>query len=175
MKPISELGYEEARDELIEVVQQLEHGGLDLDASLKLWERGEELALDPADHHLGRGLCRPGLLAQTVEEIRASGRVALGVGLDVLGDVGRHRSRSSSLGQTAPGRDTYPLGMAHYGRVALALLVAAAGAVHLYLYFDYFHRVHVVGVPSSGSTVDSCGSPRANHSATTSNSACVQG
>jgi hypothetical protein len=29
---------------------------------------------------------------------------------------------------------------------ALALLVAAAGAIHLYLYFDYFHRVHVVGV-----------------------------
>jgi len=44
MKPISELGYEEARDELIEVVQQLEQGGLDLDMSLKLWERGEELA-----------------------------------------------------------------------------------------------------------------------------------
>lgn len=44
MKPISELGYEEARDELIEVVERLEHGGLDLDASLKLWERGEELA-----------------------------------------------------------------------------------------------------------------------------------
>jgi hypothetical protein len=31
-------------------------------------------------------------------------------------------------------------------RLALALLVAAAGAIHLYLYFDYFHRVHVVGV-----------------------------
>jgi exodeoxyribonuclease VII small subunit len=44
MKPISELGYEQARDELIEVVQRLEQGGLDLDASLKLWERGEELA-----------------------------------------------------------------------------------------------------------------------------------
>jgi exodeoxyribonuclease VII small subunit len=44
MKPISEMGYEEARDELIEVVQRLEHGGLDLDASLKLWERGEALA-----------------------------------------------------------------------------------------------------------------------------------
>jgi hypothetical protein len=29
---------------------------------------------------------------------------------------------------------------------ATALLVAAAGAIHLYLYFDYFHRVHVVGV-----------------------------
>ena len=44
MKPISELGYEEARDELIDVVQRLEQGGLDLEASLKLWERGEELA-----------------------------------------------------------------------------------------------------------------------------------
>jgi hypothetical protein len=31
-------------------------------------------------------------------------------------------------------------------RVAGALLVLAAGAVHLYLYFDYFHKVHVVGV-----------------------------
>lgn len=28
---------------------------------------------------------------------------------------------------------------------AAALLVAAAGAIHLYLWFDYFHRVHVVG------------------------------
>jgi hypothetical protein len=43
------------------------------------------------------------------------------------------------------GRDTYPLGMARCIQVALALLVAAAGAIHLYLYFDYFHRVHVVG------------------------------
>ena len=32
------------------------------------------------------------------------------------------------------------------GRIAAAQLVAAAGAIHLYLYFDYFHRVHVVGV-----------------------------
>lgn len=31
------------------------------------------------------------------------------------------------------------------GTGATALLVAAAGAIHLYLYFDYFHRVHVVG------------------------------
>ena len=43
MKPISELGYEECRDELIEVVRVLEQGGLDLDASLQLWERGEKL------------------------------------------------------------------------------------------------------------------------------------
>jgi hypothetical protein len=31
-------------------------------------------------------------------------------------------------------------------RVIGALLVLAAGAIHLWLYFDYFHRVHVVGV-----------------------------
>lgn len=53
MKPISKLGYEEARDELIEVLQQLEHGGLDLDASLKLWERGEELAKCCEEHLAG--------------------------------------------------------------------------------------------------------------------------
>lgn len=44
MTPVSELDYEQCRDELIEVVQRLEQGGLDLDASLKLWERGEQLA-----------------------------------------------------------------------------------------------------------------------------------
>lgn len=53
MKPISELGYEEARDELIGVVQQLEQGGLDLDASLNLWERGEELAKRCEEHLAG--------------------------------------------------------------------------------------------------------------------------
>lgn len=42
--PISELGYEACRDELVEVVALLEQGGLDLDASLNLWERGEKLA-----------------------------------------------------------------------------------------------------------------------------------
>lgn len=31
------------------------------------------------------------------------------------------------------------------GRATIALLVAAAGAIHLYLWFDYFHRVHVIG------------------------------
>jgi exodeoxyribonuclease VII small subunit len=53
MKAISELGYEEARDELIEVVRQLEEGGLDLDASLKLWERGEALAKQCEKHLAG--------------------------------------------------------------------------------------------------------------------------
>jgi exodeoxyribonuclease VII small subunit len=36
--------YEAARDELAEVVRQLEAGGATLEESLALWERGEELA-----------------------------------------------------------------------------------------------------------------------------------
>lgn len=38
------VAYEVARDELASVVQQLEAGGLTLEESLALWERGEELA-----------------------------------------------------------------------------------------------------------------------------------
>lgn len=40
--------YEQARDELAAVVASLEAGGLTLEESLRLWERGEELA----------GICR---------------------------------------------------------------------------------------------------------------------
>ena len=36
--------YEDARDELVEVVRQLEQGGTSLEQSLALWERGEQLA-----------------------------------------------------------------------------------------------------------------------------------
>ncbi|MBM7791004.1 exodeoxyribonuclease VII small subunit [Tenggerimyces flavus] len=38
------LSYEQARDELIDVVRKLEAGGTTLEESLRLWERGEELA-----------------------------------------------------------------------------------------------------------------------------------
>ncbi len=38
------LGYEEAREELVEVVRALEQGGITLEESLALWERGERLA-----------------------------------------------------------------------------------------------------------------------------------
>ena len=36
--------YEEAREELVDVVRRLEAGGTTLEESLALWERGEELA-----------------------------------------------------------------------------------------------------------------------------------
>lgn len=39
------ISYEGARDELLEVVRQLEAGGLPLETSLTLWERGEQLAV----------------------------------------------------------------------------------------------------------------------------------
>ena len=38
--------YEHARDELAQVVARLEAGGLSLDESLTLWERGEHLAAE---------------------------------------------------------------------------------------------------------------------------------
>ena len=39
-----EIPYEQAREELVEVVSKLEAGGLTLEESLALWERGEKLA-----------------------------------------------------------------------------------------------------------------------------------
>lgn len=38
------LGYEQARDELLTVVNRLESGSATLEESLALWERGEALA-----------------------------------------------------------------------------------------------------------------------------------
>lgn len=60
------LGYEQARDELIEVVRRLEAGGTTLEESLALWERGEELAkicrhwLEGARARLNEALAQPG-------------------------------------------------------------------------------------------------------------------
>ena len=51
--PISQLVYEKCRDELIEVVRLLEQGWLDLDSSLALWERGEQLAKRCEEHLAG--------------------------------------------------------------------------------------------------------------------------
>lgn len=39
-----QIPYEEAREQLVEVVRALEAGGLTLEESLALWERGEQLA-----------------------------------------------------------------------------------------------------------------------------------
>ena len=41
---VSALSYEQARDELVRVVNELEQGSSTLEQSLALWERGEALA-----------------------------------------------------------------------------------------------------------------------------------
>ena len=62
MSEPADLSYEAARDELADVVRQLEQGGASLEQSLALWERGEELSaicqrwLDGAQARLDRAL-----------------------------------------------------------------------------------------------------------------------
>ena len=57
-----QIPYEQAREELVEVVRRLEAGGLTLEESLALWERGEKLAticqtwLDGARERLERAM-----------------------------------------------------------------------------------------------------------------------
>ncbi|WP_409483708.1 exodeoxyribonuclease VII small subunit [Arsenicicoccus dermatophilus] len=57
-RPVDELTYEAARDELVSIVSRLEAGQLPLEESLRVWERGEALAahcasfLDRAEAHL---------------------------------------------------------------------------------------------------------------------------
>ncbi|MEP7192833.1 MAG: exodeoxyribonuclease VII small subunit [Actinomycetota bacterium] len=41
---VRKLGYEQARDELISIVAQLEGGQIGLEDSMALWQRGEALA-----------------------------------------------------------------------------------------------------------------------------------
>lgn len=62
--PVEELSYEQARDELVEIVKILELGQMSLDESLKYWERGEALAnrcesqLDGAAKRVERALAQ---------------------------------------------------------------------------------------------------------------------
>jgi exodeoxyribonuclease VII small subunit len=43
-KDIESMSYEQARDELVKVVAELETGSVTLEKSMQLWERGEALA-----------------------------------------------------------------------------------------------------------------------------------
>jgi exodeoxyribonuclease VII small subunit len=60
------LGYEQARDQLADLVKRLEAGGLTLEQSLELWERGERLAaiceewLEGARARLAAAISPPG-------------------------------------------------------------------------------------------------------------------
>lgn len=43
-KDVADMSYEQARDELVRVVAELETGTVTLEKSMQLWERGEALA-----------------------------------------------------------------------------------------------------------------------------------
>jgi exodeoxyribonuclease VII small subunit len=55
---VASLGYEQARDELVDIVARLENGQAGLEESMRLWERAEALAahcsrwLDRAEERL---------------------------------------------------------------------------------------------------------------------------
>ncbi|WP_058955241.1 exodeoxyribonuclease VII small subunit [Kocuria rhizophila] len=44
LSDVDHLSYEQAREQLVQIVSQLETGGTSLEESLQLWERGEALA-----------------------------------------------------------------------------------------------------------------------------------
>jgi exodeoxyribonuclease VII small subunit len=73
--PDDQLPYEQARDELISVVQKLETGGTTLEESLALWERGEALAaicqrwLDGARERLAAAQQQPGQADEDNDEM----------------------------------------------------------------------------------------------------------
>ncbi len=50
---VESLSYEQARDELVEIVKILELGQMSLDESLNYWERGEALARRCEEHLAG--------------------------------------------------------------------------------------------------------------------------
>ena len=50
---VASLSYEDARDELVRVVSELEQGAPTLEQSLALWERGEALARRCEDWLIG--------------------------------------------------------------------------------------------------------------------------
>lgn len=95
-RPVADLTYEQARDELVSVVQRLEAGGETLEGSLELWERGEALAarcqqwLDGARERLDAartGSAVPGGTGRVAAERTASDRAADGPAEDPADDL----------------------------------------------------------------------------------------
>lgn len=82
--------YEQARDELTEVVKRLEAGGLTLEQSLEEWERGERLAAICAEWLEGARARIATAMAQRAGD--ASGRA---------GEAGQPGAAATPRGQTS--------------------------------------------------------------------------
>ena len=74
--PVESLNYEQARDELIEVVRILELGQMGLDESLKYWERGEALAKRCEEHLAGAARRVEAALQGTTKTTDSDGNVS---------------------------------------------------------------------------------------------------
>jgi exodeoxyribonuclease VII small subunit len=72
--------YEQARDELTELVKRLEAGGLTLEQSLDLWERGERLAAICEEWLEGARARLAAAMAERGDGKRAGGGAADGAG-----------------------------------------------------------------------------------------------
>ena len=61
LPPVDDLSYEQARDELVDIVARLEGGQVGLEESMTLWQRAEALAahctrwLDRAEERIAAG------------------------------------------------------------------------------------------------------------------------
>lgn len=92
---VAELSYEQARDELVAVVRQLESGDLPLERALDLWRRGEALA----DH------CQSWLdgARRALDEARAAnGSAAPGADAGGAGSGSAERLAGSAATTAAP-------------------------------------------------------------------------
>jgi exodeoxyribonuclease VII small subunit len=78
--PEARPAYEQARDELTELVKRLEAGGLTLEQSLDLWERGERLAAICEEWLEGARARLAAAMAERGDGKRAGGAAANGTG-----------------------------------------------------------------------------------------------
>lgn len=86
--PVSELSYEQARDELVALVSRIESGKVPLEEAMVLWERGEQLAAH----------CQAKLDAAQASLDRASGEAAEDAGDDAGDDAVQMDDASTAAG-----------------------------------------------------------------------------
>src|SRR5690554_844457 len=103
---VSELTYEQARDELVAIVAKLEAGAATLDESVGLWERGEALAarcqalLDGASERIKAAHADPG--EEFVDQVADAGVIGVVPADDEDGADGDNDA------DDAPGQGTDP-------------------------------------------------------------------
>ncbi len=92
--------YEQARDELTELVKRLESGGLTLEQSLQVWERGEALAALCEEWLEGARARLAGAAASREPGKASAGKASAGKGSADKDGAGR-----SSAGRSAGGAE----------------------------------------------------------------------